>query len=37
MEYGAIDLHIKASLIRIVDADGVGGVGPHRGDDAGRR
>jgi transposase len=23
MEYGAIDLHLKASLIRIVDADGV--------------
>ena len=23
MEYGAIDLHLKASLIRIVDADGA--------------
>ena len=28
MEYGAIDLHLKASQIRIVDADGRGGAGP---------
>ena len=34
MEYGAIDLHLKASLIRIVDADGVVRRGPHGRDDA---
>ena len=34
MEYGAIDLHLKASLIRIVDGDGHGGAGPDDCDDA---